>query len=102
MTTLVGINAQRFCQEGVFLSQNYPNPFNSSSSIRYSIPATSHVQLKVYETTGREVTVLVNKEQWPGVYEVIFKPDKVPGGILFYKLQAGGLTMTRKMVYIKQ
>jgi hypothetical protein len=101
-TTLTGIDYQRFSQNGILLSQNYPNPFASATSISYSIHASCHVQLKVFDNTGREVAVLVNKEQIPGVYDVRFNPVRLPEGVLFYELKAGSYAITRKMVYIKQ
>jgi hypothetical protein len=100
-TTLVGVDNQLINQKGILLSQNYPNPFNSSTSIRYSIPATCRVQLQVLDAMGREVTVLVKMEQYPGKYEVTFKPDRISGGILFCQLKAGSYIITRKMVYLK-
>jgi hypothetical protein len=100
-TTLVGIDNRRSILEGFSLSQNYPNPFNSATSITYSIPATCLVQLKVFDLSGREVANLVSKEQYRGVYEVIFKPVRVPDGIFFYELNAGGFVYTKKMVLMK-
>jgi len=100
-TTLVGIDNQLINQKGILLSQNYPNPFNTATSIEYSIPASGHVRLSVFDASGRELIVLVNKEQYPGNYEVIFNPDRISGGILFCQLKAGSCIITRKMVYMK-
>ena len=54
-------NAQSFS-----LLQNYPNPFNPSTTIKYEIPKTSKVILKIYNIFGQEVKTLVNEEQNPG------------------------------------
>lgn len=43
------------------LNQNYPNPFNPSTNISFSIPKSSFVTLKVYDISGKEVSVLVNE-----------------------------------------
>ncbi len=54
------------------LEQNYPNPFNPSTTIKYSIPTSEFVTLKVYDVLGNEVATLVNEEKPAGSYEVEF------------------------------
>ena len=54
------------------LEQNYPNPFNPSTIIKYSIPKSEHVTLKVYDELGKEVTTLVNGYKEAGNYVVQF------------------------------
>ena len=91
------------------LFQNYPNPFNPSTTIRYSIPAveTEHssslqnVTLKVYDILGREVATLVNEEQQPGNYEVIFNANRLASGTYFYRLSSGTFVKTMKFVLLK-
>ena len=55
------------------LKQNYPNPFNPSTTIKYSIPSSEFVTLKVYDVLGNEVATLVNEEKPAGSYEVVFR-----------------------------
>ena len=88
------------------LSQNQPNPFNPTTTIKYSIPNVgtpqfAHVQLKVYDVLGRKAAVLVNENMPPGNYEVEFNASNLASGIYFYRLQAEGYTLTRKMMLIK-
>ena len=99
-----------------YLSQNYPNPFNPTTKIRYSVPAegksemsnvgsrhASTVQLKVYDILGNEIAALVNKEQQPGIYELVFDAERyhLPSGIYFYKLQINGFAETKKMILLR-
>lgn len=83
------------------LEQNYPNPFNPSTRIAYQIPKTSEVQLKVYDVLGREVETLVSGVQQAGRYEVVFNASRLASGIYFYRLQAGGVSQTMRMVMVK-
>jgi len=96
------------------LSQNYPNPFNPSTVIKYSIqtpPASSllakgindagFVSLKVYNVLGEEVATLVNKEQAPGSYEVIFDAANLTSGIYFYQLKSGNFLQVKKMILLR-
>ncbi len=66
------------------LYQNYPNPFNPTTKIKYSIPKTSNVQLKVFDILGRKVAELVNEEKPAGNYTVNFNASKLSSSIYFY------------------
>lgn len=70
------------------LYQNYPNPFNSCTEITYELPATVYIKLAVYDILGREIRVLVNKNQLAGKYEVNWNTFNYPSGIYFYKITA--------------
>jgi photosystem II stability/assembly factor-like uncharacterized protein len=93
------------------LMQNYPNPFNPVTKIKYAVPSSlssqertgvrSFVTLKVYDIIGKEVTVLVNKEQEAGEYEVEWNASNIPSGVYFYTLRAGELAQTRKLVLLR-
>jgi len=87
--------------ENFGLHQNYPNPFNPVTNIGYTIKTNSHVLINVFDLTGREVRVLVNKNQSPGNYEVTFDGNGLNSGIYFYKLETGSFTSTKKMILLK-
>ena len=83
------------------LEQNFPNPFNPATNIRYSIPSTSRVSLKIFDLLGRQVENLVNETQAPGQYTVTFNAQKLATGIYFYQLNAGTFTQTKKLMLLK-
>jgi hypothetical protein len=70
------------------LEQNYPNPFNPSTVICFHLPVSSHVTLKVFDVTGREVATLADKEMAAGNHSVRFAPRDLAGGLYFYQLTA--------------
>jgi hypothetical protein len=83
------------------LSQNFPNPFNPSTKIRYSIPQSSGVVIKVFDMLGKEIATLVNEEKPIGTYTIEFNATNLPSGIYFYQLQAPNFTQTKKMILLK-
>ncbi len=87
------------------LGQNYPNPFNPSTEIRYTVPSTGPVALRVYDMMGREVATLVDRAQEAGSYVVKFSADRsgrpMSSGVYFLRLDAGANTAIRKMLLVK-
>jgi hypothetical protein len=83
------------------LSQNYPNPFNPATTIRYSLPSSSRVNLGVYNVLGQLVSELVNEEATIGWKEVQWNAEDVPSGVYFYRLQAGTFAETKKLILLK-
>jgi hypothetical protein len=83
------------------LFQNYPNPFNPTTVIRYEVPVAGEVRLSVYDLLGREVAILVNKNQGQGKYDVRFDATGLASGIYLYRLVAGKFTQTHKMALLK-
>jgi hypothetical protein len=57
--------------------------------------------LKVYDVLSGEVATLVSEEKSAGTYEVEFNANNLPSGVYFYKLKAGILVETKKMILIK-
>jgi len=69
------------------LAQNYPNPFNPSTTIKFSLPVTSNVNLSVFNILGEEVQMLVNETKEAGVHIINFNASQLNSGIYFYKIQ---------------
>lgn len=83
------------------MEQNYPNPFNPSTIIKYSIPTSEFVTLKVYDVLGNEVAILVNEEKPAGNYQVDYKSSNLSSGTYFYKITMGKFSETKKMIVLK-
>jgi hypothetical protein len=88
------------------LLANYPNPFNPTTTIVYDLPVFADVRLAIYDAAGRKIRDLVKASEPPGRHFVTWdgrnssnKP--VATGVYFYRLTAGGKTLTKKMVLIR-
>jgi choice-of-anchor B domain-containing protein len=90
------------------LDQNYPNPFNPRTEIGFHLPAGQagnadfgRVSLRIFDMLGQEVAVLVNEYLAPGRHVRTWDATNSPSGVYLYRLQAGGVTETRKMVLMR-
>ena len=83
------------------LSQNYPNPFNPSTIIKYRLPVSGLVSLRVFDMAGREVTTLVDGEQPAGTYTAQWNGEGCASGVYICRLQAGSLVNVKKLMLLK-
>ena len=99
-TTSIKSNEDIF-PESIKLGQNFPNPFNPSTKIKYSVPQSSNVIIKVFDILGNEIEILVNEEKPAGTYELAWNAASLPSGVYFYQLKAGNYIETKKMILLK-
>ncbi len=83
------------------LGQNYPNPFNPSTTFTFSLPSKAFVSLKVFDELGREVSTVFAQEMPPGVYSRHWNADGLSSGTYFYRLRAGSISETRKLIVVR-
>lgn len=88
------------------LMQNYPNPFNPYTNIPYEIPKMGKVEVNIYDVNGRLIKNLVNENQQPGSYKIIWngkneKGIKVSSGLYIYQVKLERTTLSQKMVLLK-
>ena len=93
--------SERSIPENFSLEQNYPNPFNPTTSIQFHLPASSFVTLKVYNSAGREVATLVDRQLPAGSHRTEWNASSVPSGIYYYRIQAGNHMETKKLVVMR-
>jgi hypothetical protein len=77
---------------------NYPNPFNSFTTIKYNLPVSDFVVLKILSLSGQEIKTLVNDYQPAGRYEISFSADGFQGGIYLLKLVTGKFQETSMLI----
>lgn len=83
------------------LYDNYPNPFNPSTTIRFSLPQRSEIELVVYDALGNQIETLLTGDHEAGTYEVDFDATGLSSGIYFYQIRSASFTETRKLVLMK-
>ena len=83
------------------LAQNYPNPFNPTTTIEFAVPKAGKTTLTVYSVTGQKVAVLLNKNLKAGTVSVEWDAGNMASGVYFYKLTAGTLVSTKKLLLLK-
>jgi len=83
------------------LHQNFPNPFNPTTTIRYGLPASSHVVIKLYSVIGEEVATLVNETQEAGFKSVVVDANKLASGVYFYTLVTNNFVQTKRLMLLK-
>jgi aminopeptidase N len=86
------------------LGQNYPNPFNAGTTITFFLPPTgTHhtVTLKLFDPLGREVKTILTGAYLPGRYSVRLDGGDLASGVYFYRLQAGGSLITKKLLLLR-
>lgn len=84
-----------------FLWQNYPNPFNPSTNIKYQIPTTTHVSLRVFDILGREVAILVDGIEQIGYKSVEFDGSRLTSGMYIYQLKTDRYVSVKKMLLLR-
>ncbi len=103
---ITGVADNNVIPEKFAVAQNYPNPFNPSTTIKYSIPANSFVNIKIYDMLGREVKTLIRAQQDAGTYEARWNGDnnsgnKVASGTYIYRVTSGEHTKAMKLMLLK-
>ena len=88
------------------LSQNYPNPFNPTTTIDYSVPRRSRVNLTIFNILGQTVTTLVDREEAAGKYSVSWdgldrNGRPAASGVYLYRLKVDDFSESKKMILLK-
>jgi hypothetical protein len=86
------------------LYQNYPNPFNPATTIEFQLPGSERVSLKIFDTLGRLIKILLADElKDPGYYKVSWdgtngSNEKVSSGIYFLQFRTEDINRSMKMI----
>ncbi len=85
------------------LYQNYPNPFNPDTNIQFTIQKNEAVTIRLFDSIGKEVAILLNDNLSSGTHLVIMSANQLQlsSGIYFYMINTPTFSQTHKMAYIK-
>lgn len=98
----VGIqNITNIIPDKYSLYQNYPNPFNPVTNIKFDIPKSSFVTIKIYNVLGKECGLLLNENKAAGSYVIDLDASSLTSGVYFYRLETESFTETKRMVVLK-
>lgn len=104
--TTTSVNDNKYFPSEMKLNQNYPNPFNPSTIISFEINQLSEVSIKTYNTLGKEIKLLIERNLPIGKYSVQWNGDDdkgniLPSGVYFIQMTAGDYRHTIKTVFLK-
>ena len=90
---------------GFALLGSTPNPFNGSTTVMFELPSGEHVDVDVFDLSGRRVRALVAEPHGPGRHSVLWnrrddRGQPVAAGVYIYRLRAGPFRATRRMVLL--
>lgn len=83
------------------LYQNYPNPFNPATTIKFSLPQSEFVDLRLFDASGKEVKSIVNKIMSVGYHTLKVNLSELSSGVYFYRLKAGSFESSKKLILMK-
>jgi phosphatidylserine/phosphatidylglycerophosphate/cardiolipin synthase-like enzyme len=83
------------------LYQNYPNPFNPVTTIRFEVPHSQFIELKIFDILGREVKTLFKGTAPAGIMAVDFNADGFSSGIYIYRIKGDGFIASKKLMLLK-
>jgi len=88
------------------LYQNHPNPFNPTTTIRYALPKSERMSLRIFSLLGQGIRTLVDEQKAAGDYEAVWDGRDnngrfVSSGVYVYRLEAGNFSDTKKLVLLQ-
>ena len=97
----VGDDVVGLLPNSLHLAQNYPNPFNPTTTIAFTLPSRSQVNLEIIDILGRTIDRLDLGALSNGSHSVEYDGSSLASGVYFYRLVTESGHETRKMVLLK-
>jgi hypothetical protein len=75
-----------------------PNPVRDGATISYSLPAPARISLKLYDVTGKLLTLLTQGFRNRGTSSFTLQPATLARGVYLLRLDTGSQTVTSKLI----
>ena len=82
------------------LNNCYPNPFNSTTTISFDLPKSEYITIKIYNTIGQELAVLVDGVHSAGTHNLLWNADGYPSGVYICTMNAGGPSTGSGQIFV--
>ncbi|MBX3043712.1 MAG: alkaline phosphatase D family protein [Candidatus Kapabacteria bacterium] len=81
---------------GIIIHRNFPNPAQNSTTINYLNSKLQNVTIKLYNSLGNQIALILNELQEPGAYGVEFNCSDLSTGVYFYSIETPSGKVIRK------
>lgn len=78
-----------------------PNITKGRSTIHYYLESRSKVSLRIYNSCGELVKILVDRTEATGMKQTVFDGSNLPGGVYFFNLTTDNANHTGKILLVK-
>jgi len=79
----------------------FPNPFNPTTVFNFGLTTAGHVELSIFDISGRKVAALIDGFRNAGSYQVTFDGTGLASGIYIYQLNSERQSHMGKLIYLK-
>ena len=84
-----------------YVKQNYPNPFNPLTNIEFGISHSQHVDINIYDITGRLIESLYSGKLQAGVHNYSWNASAYSSGMYFYRIKTTDKDVLKKLILLK-
>ncbi len=84
-----------------FIDMSEPNPAHNRFVLRYGVPITTHVQITMYDVSGRLISTIVDEVKPPGYYDMQLSIQKLPTGVYFILMHADEFVAAHKLLILR-
>jgi len=98
---ITNIDLNKSCPSLFKLEQNYPNPFNSATKIKFYLPLSAHVKIKIFNINGQYLDTILDDYLLADNYAITWSPANLPSGNYIINVTTGNFQKNIKCTYLK-